>query len=146
MTVRLADIGVRVDAGSGLGGGVDAVLSEIATRLERLAADGTPDVIDVRSLPLSPADRERLQAALGDGEVEATLRVDGESHVRETGTPGVWWIEHRDLRGEPIAELIEIARVPDILDVAPEDIGRAAAALRERLHGAGRAALLEDAP
>jgi len=145
MTLRLADIAVRVDPGYGLGGGVTAVLFEIAERLEHLAETGQADIIDLRSLPLSPDDRERLQSALGAGEVEATVTIDGISKVRETGIAGVWWIEHRDTRGEVIAELLEIARVPDILSVAHDELGRAAAALRARIAGRGNGAS-EEAP
>ena len=144
MTLKLADIGVRVDEGWGLGGGVDAILSEIAVRLDRLVESGEGDAIDLRSLPLAPRDRELLIDALGTGEVEATLQVDGLTQVRETGIAGVWWIEHCDARGERIAEFIEVARIPDILDVAAEDIGRGAAALRERLAARRPAATTEE--
>lgn len=144
MTLRLADIGVAVDRG-GLGPGVTALLYEIADRVDRLAADGTTDAIDVASLPLNPVDRERLREALGAGEVTATFDADGVSQVRETGIAGVWWIEHRDARGQVIAELIEIAHIPEILGAAADDIGRGAAVLRAR--AAGRASgVIEEAP
>jgi len=146
MTVRLADIRVTLDHGYGLAGGVDAVLSEVVERLEQLAAGGVPHTIDLRSLPLNPAERERLQGLLGDGEVDVTLQLDGDSRVRETGAAGVWWIEHRDLRGELIAETLEIARVPDILNADPEDLGHSASALRARIRAAHPAATPEDAP
>jgi hydrogenase-1 operon protein HyaF len=136
MTVRLADIRVALDSGYGLAAGVNAVLSEVIQALERLAAGGAPHVIDLRSLPLNPAERERLAALLGDGEVEFTLELDGASRVRETGASGVWWIEHRDAGGELIAEMLEIARVPDILSPDPDDLGRSAGALRDRIRAA----------
>ena len=112
MTVRLADMRVTLEHGYGLGAGLDAVLAEVVQRLEQLAAGERPDAIDLRSLPLNPADRERLAEALGDGEVDITMRLDGASRVRETGATGVWWVEHRDARGELIAELLEITRIP----------------------------------
>ena len=144
MTLRLADIGVAVDRG-GLGPGVTALLYEIADHLDRLAAEGVADAIDVASLPLNPADRERLREALGAGEVTATIDADGVSQVRETGIAGVWWVEHRDARGQVTAELIEIAHVPDILSVAADDVGRGAAELRAR--AAGRSTgVIEEAP
>lgn len=144
MTLRLADIGVAVDRG-GLGPGVTALLYEIADRLEQLASGQAPDAIDVASLPLNPVDRERLREALGEGEVTATIDADGVSQVRETGVAGVWWVEHRDGRGQVIAELIEIARVPEILGVAADDVGRGAAVLRARAAGPQREAS-EEAP
>lgn len=144
MTLRLADIGVAVDRG-GLGPGITALLYEIADRLEQLAASGRADAIDVASLPLNPVDRERLREALGDGEVTATINADGASQVRETGIAGVWWTEHRDAGGQVIAELIEIALVPEILGVAADDVGRGAAVLRARAAGA-TSGVIEEAP
>lgn len=146
MTLRLADIAVRVDPGYGVNAGLEAVLSEIAQRLERLAAAGEPGAIDLRSLPLNPAERERLAALLGDGEVDVTLVIDGDSRVRETGLAGVWWVEHRDARGDVMAESIEIARIPEILNADAGDIARSAGVLRARIAAAARRAPTEDAP
>ena len=144
MTVRLADIRVTLEHGYGLGAGLEAVLAEIVQRLEQLAAGATPEAIDLRSLPLNPGDRANLADTLGEGEVDITLKLDGTSHVRETGATGVWWVEHRDARGEIIAELLEIARIPEILNAHPGDIGRSARALRERIRAAQRAATSEE--
>ena len=146
MTVRLADIRVTLEHGYGLGTGVNAVLAEVVERLEQLAAGATPEAIDLRSLPLNPGDRAHLAEALGDGEVDITLRLDGTSRVRETGAAGVWWIEHRDARGDVIAELLEITRIPEILNADPGDIGRSARVLRERIRAAQCAATSEEAP
>jgi hydrogenase-1 operon protein HyaF len=146
MTVRLADMRGTLAHGYGLGAGLDAVLAEVVQRLEQLAAGESPEAIDLRSLPLNPADREHLAGMLGDGEVDITMRLDGASRVRETGATGVWWVEHRDARGELIAELLEITRIPEILDANPGDIGRSARALRGRIAAARRAATSEDTP
>lgn len=138
---RLGDIPVRIelpertvlkgDTG-GLGGAIDAVLSEIASLLDRLAQDDEQSLIDLRSLPLSDADRDALKAVLGDGEVQATLAAQGLSTARETGVAGVWWLEHRDAAGELIADLLEVARFPQILSSVPDDIRDAAQSLRLR--------------
>ena len=146
MTVRLADIRVTLDQGYGLGAGVNAVLSEVVRHLEQLAAGGAPHVIDLRSLPLNADDRARLAEMLGDGEVDVTLQIDGVSHARETGAAGVWWIEHRDDRGEVIAEMLEIARVPEILSADFEDLGRSVDTLRARIRAAQAVAIPENAP
>jgi hydrogenase-1 operon protein HyaF len=137
---QLAQIAVRVEgpqahADDGtIGGGAAAILTEIATLLERVAVTGEGAAIDLRSLPMSAADRRQLLEALGPGEVEITLRADGDSSIRETGVQGVWWTEHRDRNGDLIACFIEIARVPDILLVPAEELRRGA----ERLRAAGR--------
>lgn len=101
--------------------------------LETLVAGGPSATIDLRSLPMSPQDRNELQFALGEGEVKATLDADGLSTLRETGVCGIWWIEHRDRHGELIAELLEVARVPYILESAPDELARGAGELRTRI-------------
>jgi hydrogenase-1 operon protein HyaF len=145
---RLTDIPIRIEPSArieipavvgGLGGGVAAILSELVTLLERLANEEAPGAIDLRSLPMSPLDRAELQRVLGDGEVQATVNAQGLSKMRETGVSGVWWIEHFDLQGELIAELIEVSRVPQILLSASDEIAAGARALRAQIALAARA-------
>jgi HupH hydrogenase expression protein len=136
---RLADIAIRVEPPApvgGLGGGVAAILSEMIGLLERLANGANPAAIDLRSLPMSPQDRAELLRVLGEGEVQATVNAGGLSSVRETSISGVWWVEHRDDRGELIAELIEVTRVPEILASAPDEIAAGARELRSRIASA----------
>jgi HupH hydrogenase expression protein, C-terminal conserved region len=136
---RLSGIPVRVEHAdpeapvATIGGGVTAILAEIAAQLERLARDGEPSAIDLRSLPMSVDDRRRLIDMLGSGEANITLQADGESAICETAVPGVWWTEHRDGRGEVIAAFIEIARVPGILPVETYELRRGVEALRARI-------------
>ena len=119
-----------------IGGGVTAILIEIAAQLDRLADDGEPGAIDLRSLPMSSDDREQLLDALGPGEVTITLQGDGESTICETGVHGVWWSEFRDRGGALIAAFVEIARVPTILPVEPDELRRGAQSLRTGVGGA----------
>lgn len=141
-STRLAQIPVYIESPQArpvtgtIGGGVAAILTEIATLLDRVAATGEAAAIDLRSLPMSPADRTQLLEALGPGEVEVVLKADGDSSIRETGVQGVWWTEHRDRNGAVIAAFIEVARVPEILIVPAEDMLRGA----ERLRTAAREA------
>jgi hydrogenase-1 operon protein HyaF len=116
-----------------LGNGVAAILSELASLLERLAQSQIPAAIDLHSLPMGPSDRGALQRALGSGEVQAMVHAAGLSMVQETQIAGVWWVEHRDAEGEVTAELLEVTRVPEILASAPDEIAAAAHALRLRL-------------
>lgn len=147
---RLADIAVRIEAadpaaaGATIGGGVGAILMEIASLLERLANEDEPGAIDLRSLPMSPDDRRQLVEALGDGEATIALQTDGESTIRETGVHGVWWNEHRDRGGHLIAEFIEIARVPAILPVETDELRAAAQRLRVRRAAATASPLATD--
>jgi hydrogenase-1 operon protein HyaF len=143
---RLADIPIRVEPArmeprgigpppvlGGLGGGVSAILSELATLLERLVSGESPGAIDLRSLPMSPQDRAELERALGEGEVQATVNAKGLSKLRETRVSGVWWVEHFDEQGELVAELIEVSRVPELLSSAPDEIAAGARALRAHI-------------
>jgi hydrogenase-1 operon protein HyaF len=137
---RLTDIPVRIEPsgpielpGGGLGGGVAAILSELATLLERLVRGEPAGSIDLRSLPLSPRDRAELQRVLGDGEVQATVDAQGLSKMRETRVSGVWWVEHFDQQGELIAELLEVSRVPEMLASASDEIAAGARDLRAHI-------------
>jgi hydrogenase-1 operon protein HyaF len=141
--MRLSDIAIRIEDSvalataperlGGLGGGVAAILTEVAAALEGLAANGETALIDLRSLPMSPADREELLAVLGQGEVTATLDAQGVSTLRETAVAGLWWTLHRDQTGNVTAELLEVAWVPQILAAHPQDVALAAAELRRRI-------------
>ncbi|HTV95534.1 MAG TPA: hydrogenase expression/formation C-terminal domain-containing protein [Steroidobacteraceae bacterium] len=146
---RLAQIPIRIEgttakpagqaACGGLGGGVAALLAELASLLERLASTQLPAAIDLHSLPMSALDRAELERVLGEGEVRATIQAQGRSMVRETRISGVWWVEHRSARGELTAELLEVAQVPAILASAPDEIAAAAGALRDHLEAGARA-------
>jgi hydrogenase-1 operon protein HyaF len=141
---RLAGIPIRIEPAArvdGLGGGVTAILHEIATLLERLASANEPAAIDLRSLPMSALDRTELKRALGEGEVRATLNAEGLSTIQETRIPGVWWIEHRDSRDELVAELIEVTCLPEILARVPHEIAASARTLIEQMATAAAVAV-----
>jgi hydrogenase-1 operon protein HyaF len=110
-----------------------ALLSELAKCLDRLSTTDECATIDLRSLPLSAADRTDLQHVLGNGEVTATLDAAGESTLRETRFSGLWWVEHRGRDGELVADLLEVTRIPAILASAPDEISAAAQELKLRI-------------
>ncbi len=112
-----------------LTGMADSVLSEIAERLQVFALSGEETVIDLRSLPMSNADRNDLEVRLGRGEVEIKLYVSGQSDIWETTFAGVWWVRHIDGDGRIAAEEINITSVPDILRAHPDDARAAATRL-----------------
>ena len=133
---QLSQIPIFVEGAPGasspptVGAGLAAILNELATLLERLDCSGEAGAIDVRSLPMSPADIEKLKAALGEGEVDIRIQANGETHARETAIPGIWWTEYRDLDGALLAALIEVAKVPDIVLAGDEQFARGADRLR----------------
>lgn len=110
-----------------------SVLSEIGTQLGRLAELGENASIDLRSLPLTDADRTQLEDLLGQGEVSASLDLMGRSEIRETGFSGVWWIRHMGAGGTVSSEEIAITTVPEILQSHPADIDASARRLQRQL-------------
>jgi hydrogenase-1 operon protein HyaF len=110
-----------------------SVLAEVGRLLEVLAANGEPGCIDLRSLPLTDADREELEALLGRGEVRVDLHLAGRSEVWETAYAGAWWVRHRGAGDRIAAELIAVCPVPEILMAHPADIQAATQRLRRDL-------------
>lgn len=110
-----------------------AIGSEIIQRLNLLASDNQSSVIDLRSLPMTQADRDQLEALLGHGEVSAQLDIAGPSEVWETAFSGVWWIRHMGADRRIACEEIAITRIPEILQSQPEDVADAAGRLSKEL-------------
>jgi hypothetical protein len=61
------------------------------------------------------------------------VNADGLTQIRETGISGVWWVEHFDRHKAMIAEMIEVALVPQLLASGADEIAAAAQGLRARL-------------
>ncbi len=110
-----------------------SVLSEVGSLLKRLAEEGETSSIDLRSLPLTDADRAQLEDLLGRGEVSASLSLMGHSEIWETRWAGVWWVRHMGGGGQVSSEEIAIATVPDILRAHPADIETSAQRLQQQL-------------
>jgi hydrogenase-1 operon protein HyaF len=98
------------------------LLHEIYHALEALLETGRETVIDLRKIPLGPADELRLLAILGQGEIQAQLTTLGESVIQETGISGVWLIEHFDEDEQSIGRFIEVAFCPAVLQSPSQDI------------------------
>jgi hydrogenase-1 operon protein HyaF len=120
-------------ADNGLTGQAEAVLAELAEMLDRLLETGKGDSIDLRSLPLSPADRQWLDTQLGRGEVEINLDAGGRSVLTETAFSGVWKVVHRDIDERVVAEFIEVGYVPNIVLPTGMDIQNACNRLQSNL-------------
>ena len=130
--MSLGDIAIKVEpADPHSVGNVSAILNEIASRLEELASGNKPSLIDLKSLPFSPGEYEQLRIALGRGEVSARLDAIGNSEINETQFPGVWWVTHYNVEGDIIADLLEIAAIPEILRSQPEDVRGGLARLQQ---------------
>ena len=127
---------IRSDAPAGPASGLAMALGhEILAHLDQLLASGEPGALDLKSMPMSPADYRALRSLLGEGEIDLTLELDGPTRIRETAFPGVWWIQHRDAAGTILAENIEINRVPQFLQTPGDAVEQSADLLRSRLKG-----------
>jgi len=134
--MKLQDIPVTVQSDSGTGSDsafAPALLSEIADHLDHFLKSGEPALIDLGSLPMGAIDRAALIKALGQGEVHIVVNALGRSEARETGYPGVWWVEHHSPDGTRVAEHVEIAAIPQIAPAHLEDVGNSLGRLREQL-------------
>ncbi len=126
-------------------GMAQSLMHEISQRLNALVESGEVSAIDLRSLPMTPADRVELEERLGRGDVEAVLDVAGPSEVWETRFAGVWWIRHFGADDKVAAEQIEITTCPQILSAHRADIAAASVRLREDLVQAEATKGAEDA-
>lgn len=134
----LNDIGIKVinplpTGEDGLSGNADAILHEIVALLETYTTSGEMGAIDLHSLPLTPTDYELLRSTLAEGEVHAQINVIGNTEVRETLYPGVWWLTYYNAEGDIVADLLEITAVPEILKAPEEDIRDGLVRLRDLL-------------
>ncbi len=110
-----------------------SVLAEVGRLLETLAETGETGAIDLRSLPLTEADRDQLETLLGHGEVSIELELAGRSEIWETAYPGAWWIRHRGAADRVASEEIAICPIPEILSAHPADIAAGAQRLQQDL-------------
>ncbi len=127
---------MTVEAGGAAGlrtGMADSLLREIAEHLHGLTSTGECAAIDLRSLPITAADRSELEERLGHGDIEALLTAAGTSEIWETRYAGVWWVRHLGAGGKVAAERIEITTCPEILTSDAADVAAASRRLAEEL-------------
>ena len=115
-------------------GNIRALLAEIAARLEKLDDHGETGMIDLNSLPLAPGEYEQLRQTLGQGEVSARIEAIGASEIIETHYPGVWWVTHYNVEDDIVADMIEIAWLPEIIKSQPEDVHAGLERLKAQLN------------
>lgn len=115
-------------------GNIRALLTEIAARLEKLDDHGETGMIDLNSLPLAPGEYEQLRQMLGQGEVSARIEAIGASEIIETCYPGVWWVTHYNVEGDIVADMLEIAHIPEILKSQPDDVHAGLERLKAQLN------------
>lgn len=98
------------------------LLHEVRHALERLLETGEPTTIDLGSIPLAPGEFDKIDGALGTGEVKVVLDAMGPSQIYETQFSGVWRITHFSAASEIVGRFIEVARIPEILLAQEADV------------------------
>ncbi len=115
-------------------GNVEPLLHEIRHALKRLSEGGDGTVIDLKCLPLAPGEEERIEEALGQGEVRAEIDALGPTLVRETSYPGVWLVTHRNTEQVVVGRFIEVTHIPELLKSQQADIENGANKLEIELN------------
>lgn len=114
-------------------GNVVLLLHEVRHALDRLLQTAEGTTIDLSTIPMAPQEQAELDAALGVGEVSATLDASGPSDVQETAYPGVWRVTHKSDEGQTLGRYIEIATIPAILLAQGSDMAAGLARLTRQL-------------
>lgn len=107
----------------------NAILHELSCKLADLAAAGHSSVIDLRRLPLTPLEYDRLKMFLGKGELVIEMNALGTSSILETRFPGVWWVTHMNPAGDKIGDFLEVALVPELVVPTSSEVASAAESL-----------------
>lgn len=107
----------------------NAILHELRCKLADLAAAGRSSTIDLRRLPLTPPEYDRLKMLLGKGELAIEINALGVSSILETQFPGVWWVTHLNAAGDKIGDLLEVAIVPELVAPTSSEVALAAESL-----------------
>ena len=136
----LKSIGVRVEPTSveeidAFTLNVVPLLHEVKHALQRLLETGEPTTIDLGSIPLAPGEFEKIDAALGTGEVKVVLEAMGPSQIYETQFSGVWRVTHFNAANEVVGRFIEVTRIPDILLAQEPDVRVGLDLLTRKLSG-----------
>jgi hydrogenase-1 operon protein HyaF len=98
---------------------VKAVLQQVLEALQLITFDGAPQE-QTHSIPLSGlavADRTLINQILGEGEVSAQVRLEGEAptvHIQESVFAGVWRVIET-LDDGAVRDHIEVGAVPAVL-------------------------------
>ena len=128
---QLDGLQLKVEVTEPATGMAQAVLRELAEHLPALSSHGRTHQVDLTSLPMSSGDKQELASTLGQGEVEITLNTIGASRIYETAYSGIWWVKHYSTDEQLIAEMIEVAVIPEIIKSQAADIELAANALNQ---------------
>ncbi len=117
------------------GENASALLHQLPELLRELLSSDQPSMLDLRAIPLSSWDHERLHEVLGEGGVSAAVASEEgvTIEVMQSAIPGIWWLDHLDEEGNLIGQYIEVSYCPEALITAVEDVADGLGLLRARL-------------
>ncbi len=122
----LADIKIQVETSQHENehnsGNLYSVLSEIKFALEQLLQHKKTHCIDLRAMPWSPGEEDKLEKYLGRGEINIDMNALGKSTFYETQYSGIWVVTHYNQEDEVIGKLIEISYMPEMVFSQYEDV------------------------
>ena len=118
----LADIKVQVETSEYESGNLSSILTEIVFSLEQLLEQKKTHTIDLRAMPWSPGEEDKLEQYLGHGEIHIELDALGKSLFYETQYSGIWIVTHYNPEDEIIGKLIEITYMPDMIFSREDDV------------------------
>ena len=94
MSEHLSEIKVQVERPAQETGNLQSILSEIKFALNQLLEQKKTHTIDLRAMPWSPGEEEKLENYLGQGEIQVVMNALGKSTFIETNYSGVWVVSH----------------------------------------------------
>jgi len=118
----LAGIKIQVEKPEYDSGNLQSILAEIKFALQQLLEQKKVHCIDLRAMPWSSGEEQKLEDYLGKGEVLIELNTLGKSTFYESRFSGVWLVNHYNQEDELIAKLIEITYLPEMIFAQTEDI------------------------
>lgn len=111
-----------------------ALLAELGQRWPATRAGAAPHVVNLTLLPLTPADLECLELALGRGSVLILSRGYGNCRIQSTLRPRTWRVVYYNSQDSVILDTIELCDVPEVACAARADLVDSELRLSEVLH------------
>ena len=130
---KLSDIAIKVEQPDYNSGNLHSILIEIKYALQRLEEQKKEHSIDLKAMPWSPGEEQKLTEFLGRGEVSIELDALGKSTFYETLYSGVWLVTHYNQEDEVLAKLLEITLLPGMVFAQTEDVKSSLEQLSEKI-------------
>ena len=98
-----------------------ALVNEIRYHARRCVAGRPAHVVNLSLLPLNAADRDGLEALLGEGPISILSRGFGNCRVTSSAVRGVWRVQYFNSMSTLILDTIEVVDLPEAACATAED-------------------------